>query len=354
MDVEVAQYEALGKELLRRCFAEEEPTDLHRWLSEQLAHLGGGDSSAVLTWPESVVLTENILAEYERLASIPESERLTMRWPWTSWNNLIDPLEEGMLGVITAPDGVGKTIYAESLSEFWAQRKNKVVFVHYELNRKLMMLRRTARWTGLSVRKLKSGQLTTIEKKHIATLHPRLLAWDGYITYLHTPGWTMERTVAELRRLHAEGQCDVVVLDYLEKATPSQRQLKMFGTNMFQREADNVEQLKNFAEITELPTIMIAQMNKQSKGKSMEKTDRTGMRGAGEKSEKANLVVLLKRERILDGYSNTVDVFVDKNTMGATGGFQQVMQPEFFRVGDIFTGNGLPANATLELSHAAN
>lgn len=344
MDVEIVQYEVLAKDLLRRCMAEEAPEDLHRFLSEQVARLGGGDTSAVLTWPDSVELTENILAEYERLATIPESERLSLRWPWTSWNNLIDPLEEGMLGVITAPDGVGKTIYAESLAEYWAQRKNKVVFVHYELNRKLMMLRRVARHTGISVRKLKAGQLNPTEKNDISKMKPRLLAWDGYITYLHTPGWSMERTVSELRRLHAEGQCDVVVLDYLEKATPSQRQLKMFGTNLFQREADNVEQLKNFAEITELPTLMIAQMNKEAKGKSMEKTDRTGMRGAGEKSEKANLVVILKRQRVPDGYSSTVDVLVDKNTMGATGGFQQIMQPEFFRVGDIFTGNGLPAS----------
>lgn len=344
MDVEIAQFEALGKELLRRCFAEEAPEDLHSWLSAQLARMGGGDSNAVLTWPESVALTEHILAEYERLASVPESERLSLRWPWESWNKLIDPLEEGMLGVITAPDGVGKTIYAESLAEYWAQRKNKVVFVHYELNRKLMMLRRTARWAGIPVRKLKGGLLTPIERGHVSEMYPRLLAWDGYITYLHTPGWSMERTISELRRLHAEGECNVVVLDYLEKATPSQRQLKMFGTNGFQREADNVEQLKNFAEITELPTIMIAQMNKDAKSKPMDKTDRTGMRGAGEKSEKANLVVLLKRERVQDSYSNTVDVFVDKNTMGATGGFQQIMQPEYFRVGDIYPDELIQAN----------
>lgn len=345
MDVEIAQYEALGKELLRRCFAEEDPTEMHRWLTETLARLGGGDTSAVLTWPDSIALTEHIISEYERLASIPESQRLSLKWPWESWNKLIDPLEEGMLGVITAPDGVGKTIYAESLAEYWAQRKNKVVFVHYELNRKLMMLRRVARHTGLSVRKLKSGQLTPIERRHVSDLQPRFLAWDGYITYLHTPGWSMEKTVAELRRLHAEGECNVVVLDYLEKATPSQRQLKMFGTNIFQREADNVEQLKNFAEVTELPTIMIAQMNKDAKSKSIDKVDRTGMRGAGEKSEKANLVVLLKRERIQEGYSNTVDVFVDKNTMGATGGFQQIMQPEYFRVGDPFEQVLLPTQA---------
>ena len=145
----------------------------------------------------------------------------------------------------------------------------------------------------------------------------------------------MERTVAELTRLTAEGLCDVVVLDYLEKAAASRRQLQMFGTNGFQREADNVEQLKNFAETTSIPVLMVAQMNKDGKRTSFDQVDRTGIRGAGEKSDKANLVVLLHRERKEEGYSNLVDVLVDKNTMGATGSFQQMMQPEFYRVADI-------------------
>ena len=54
----------------------------------------------------------------------------------------------------------------------------------------------------------------------------------------------MERTCAELRKLHAEGACDVAVIDYLEKAQPSKRQLQAHGTNTWEREADNVEQLK--------------------------------------------------------------------------------------------------------------
>lgn len=338
MNPEIAQYEALGKEILRRCLADEEPADIHKWLTDTLARIGGGDDSAVMTWPQSFDLVDDLLAHYEKLANTPLDQRQVLTWPWQSWNSLIDPLEEGMLGVVTAPDGQGKTMYAESLAEYWAAHKNKVVFVHYELNRKLMMLRRTARHTSITTRQLKSGKLTQAEKELIARMRPRLLSWDGYITYLHTPGWSMERTVAELRRLHSEGECDVVVLDYLEKASASRRQLQMFGSNVWQREADNVEQLKNFAEITEIPTIMIAQMTKDAKTQSFGKVDRTGMRGAGEKSDKANLVILLKRDRTEDGYSNEVDVLVDKNTMGATGTFKQVMQPEYFRIGDIYNG----------------
>ena len=337
MNPDLAQFEAMAKEILRRCMAEDDPTDLRQWITDTLARLGGDVSaSAIMTWAESFDLVDTMVADYETIAATPTGERKVLEFPWLSWRKLIDPLEDGMLGVITAPDGQGKTIYAESIAEYWAEHKNKVVFVHYELNRKLMMLRRTARHTNVLARAIKEGNLTPGQKQLINAVRPRLLSWDGYITYLHTPGWSMEKTTAELGRLHEEGQCDVVVLDYLEKVSASRRQLQLFGSNIYQREADNVEQLKNYAESTGVPVLMVAQMSKAGKSTSFEKMDRTDMRGAGEKSDKANLVVLLSREKVPDGYSNTVDVLIDKNTMGGTGAFRQIMQPEYFRVGDIY------------------
>ena len=205
------------------------------------------------------------MEKYETIAKTPANERKVLDWPWFSWNNLIDPLEDGMLGLITAPDGQGKTIYGESIAEYWAEHKNRVVFVHYELNRKLMMLRRIARHTSISTHNIKAGMLTPFDKDKITDMEPRLKSWDGCITYLHTPGWSMERTTAELTRLQSEGLCDVVVLDYLEKVAASRRQLQMFGSNMYQREADNVEQLKNFCETSGSPVVMIAQMSKEGK-----------------------------------------------------------------------------------------
>ena len=146
----------------------------------------------------------------------------------------------------------------------------------------------------------------------------------------------MERTIAELRSLQADGRCDVAVIDYLEKASPSARQVKLFGSNVWQREADNVEQLKVFAESTDVPVIMVAQMKKSGKDESWQKMDRNDMGGSGDKSNKANLVVLVRRDRDANGsYSNTVHVQIDKNTMGATGAFDQWMQPEYFRLSDI-------------------
>lgn len=334
---ELAPYEALAKEVLRRCFADDDPDELRQWLLDNLARMGGGvdGEQAIMTWPDSFDIYDDILAKRAEFAAMPESERRVLDWKWGSWNAFIDPLEPGLLAVLSAGDGMGKTIYAEELAEHWAQKRNRVVFVHYELNRAIMLDRRTARHTSITRRDLKSGKLTPEQADRVRSVRPRLLAWDGFITYLHTPGWNMSRTIAELRRLRAEGACDVVVLDYLEKTAPSTQQVKLFGSNVYQREADNVEQIKNFAESTETPVMMLTQMSKAGKTSSFDSIDRTGMRGAGEKSEKANIVVLLHREHIDSGYSNTVDVRVDKNTVGATGTFQQYMEPEYFRVADL-------------------
>lgn len=338
-NVELLQYDTLAREIIQRTTSLVEPAEIHAWLLRRLAMLGTGDTDAALSWPDSFDYYEELLAKREAMALLPVEQRRLLDWPWPSWNRIIDPMDMGMLASITAPDGQGKTIVVECLAEHWASRKHNVVFVHYELNRALMMDRRMSRHTSLPVRALRSGMLTDDQWRLVHEVKPRLLSWDGGITYLHTPGWTMEQTTAELRKLHAEGLCDVAVVDYLEKVAPSTRQLKMFGANVWQREADNVEQLKVFAESAEIPVVMVAQMNKAGKGASYGQMDRSDMTGSADKSNKANLVILLKRDREEDGnYSNTVHVQVDKNTMGATGAFDQYMQPEYFRLADIYQG----------------
>lgn len=338
MTANIIAYETYFLEGLRRCAADQDIDTLHHWATSALAGIGGAadDESPLVLWEETFDLYERILEKRAQQAALPEDQRRILDWGWQSWNAYIDPLEPGLLAVISAGDGMGKTMYAEGLAEHWAQRRNKVVFVHFELNRSIMFDRRTSRHTGLTRRELRSGKLTRSQNELIQSARRRLLEWEGNISYLHTPGWDMERTIRELQRLKLDDRCDVVVIDYLEKCSSSDRQQKLFGANVFQREADNVELIKNFAESTETPVLMLAQMSKAGKRTGIGEIDRTGMRGAGEKSEKANIVVLLTRERIEDGYSKLVSVRVDKNTVGRTGNFEQVMEPEYFRVADKY------------------
>lgn len=335
MNVEQVQLSEFFREGMRRMLAEEDEADTLQWARTYLDRLGGGDDNAVLTWPESFDFTDAMVAKFAELAAIPLDQRQVFDWQWAQWNEYIDPLEPGMLAVLTAPDGMGKTIYAEMIAEHWAKKRNRVCYVHYELSKSVMMQRRLARHALVTVRDIRNGTLTRQQQAQIVAVRPMLAEWAGQITYIHAPGWTMERTIEELRKQHAEGACDVVVVDYLEKAAAASRQIKM-RLEWYQREADNVEQLKTFAESAAVPVLMVAQMRKDAKSKDMAQLDRSSMRGAGEKSEKANLVVMLNRKRETDGYSNEVDVLIDKNTMGPSGmQFKQLMRPEYFDVRDL-------------------
>ena len=162
------------------------------------------------------------------------------------------------------------------------------------------------------------------------------------VAFVHTPGWTMEQTTAELRKLHAEGLCDVAVIDYLEKVAPSPRQLKMFGANVWQREADNVEQLKGVCGRAEIPVVMVAQMNKAGKGMSPDRMDRSDMTGSADKSNKANLVVLPSDRALTATGSRQHGTRPggQKTRAGATGAFDQCTQP-----GVLQTDRHLPGAA---------
>ena len=330
-------YLVLAQELMRRVYADVPTDELNDWLHSQLMKLKGGNTeSAIMTWMESFDRYEQILADREAKSKLPASERKELTWAWASWNRMIDPLEPGLLAVLAAGDGMGKTIYCETQAEHWAKQGHRVTFVHFELNRAVMLDRRAARHTGISRRELKGGPFSDDLKTRWLRARRQLEQFDGQVTYLHTPGWSMERLVAELSRQVEEGECDVVVIDYLEKAQASSAQLRLFGANQNQREAHDVEQVKIFAESTKTPTLMLAQMNKAGKATGISNLDRTAMRGAGEKSEKANIVVLLHREHDNEkGYAPLVDVRIDKNTLGPTGVFQQYMDGEHFRVFDL-------------------
>lgn len=332
---EHAKYEAFAKEILRRCMAEEDPEDMHTWMLAVLQRIEKTeDIKDFLFWLETFDYYSKVLAHRLEVASQPEEERKALTWPWSTWNNLIEPLAPGMLAVVSAGDGVGKTIYGECIAEHWAKHHVQVVYVHFELSHAIMLDRRAARHTGLTSRQLRNGMLTPEQMSRLNEANYLMAEWSGGITYVHTPGWTMERTTNALTKLRNEGKCDGVVFDYLEKVAPSKRQLQYFGTNTYQREADNVESLKTFAEQAEIPVLMIAQMTKAGKVTDFKDVDRNAMRGAGEKSEKANLVVLLNRER----GDEKVKVLIDKNTMGPCDSFEQHMEPEYFRVADVYQG----------------
>lgn len=331
---ELEPFLVLAQEIMRRVYADVDSTTLAQWILHQVGRLGTTAGDEVYTpWMPSLAEYDDMITAIRDRAELPADQRREFVWPWPSWNAVLDPLEAGMLAVLAGADGSGKTIYAECIAEHWAAQGSQVVFVHFELNKRVMWHRRASRHTVLDYRTLRNGAVG--HDAELRNAREKLERYTGGVNYLATPGWTMERVMQECQRRHAEGACDVVVIDYLEKAAPSEKQAKLYR-DKWQREADTVETIKIWSESSGVPVLVLSQLSKSGKSQDIETLDRTSIRGAGEKTEKANVVILLHRDKTSTGeYSPEVDVRVDKNTTGRTGNFRQYMDAAHFRVGDI-------------------
>jgi len=335
----------------------QEVTDLHgdgATIDDLFAHVQSaltamtpapGDD-ALLRWQESFAFYDNVLSDRARESDAGPSP---WAWPWSTWQRLLGNLEAGLLCMVAAGDGMGKTAYLENIAEQWARKGGQVAFVHFELNRKVMLDRRTARHARVPMWALQTGKLTEAQRIARSEADVRLAEWTGNLHYLYTPGWSMQQVIRTLEHMCDSDGIEAAVIDYVDKASSTPAQLRQYGANKFAREADDVEQLKVFAERKALRMVTATQITKLAKAGTAGRLSRSDMRGAGEKSEKSNVVVLLHRDRAEGGetdaagklvvepggYSRTVQVRIDKNTLGPTGDFQQMMIAEHFAVTDL-------------------
>lgn len=309
------------------------------------------DRGATLYGWETIEHTHETLLQREVDALDGNLRRFDWPATWATWNKWIRPLRAGLVGVLAAPDGVGKSTYLEWIAEHWAQRGNKTVLVHLEDDHDYKLDRRLARWSTVPLDAIEDGTLTATQRDMIAGAETKIAPWAANLHYTHAPGWSMSEVIKELKKLVDEGECQAVVLDYIDKCEPDRRQLQLYGSNQYLREGDNMNMLKNFAEQAKVPIFTATQGNKSMQDQGKVQT-RQAIDGSGKKSQRAQLVIILTRPIAMAGgiwdgpnkladegdYSPIATLRIDKQNRGATKSFFQVFRGECYRIGDLPEG----------------
>jgi len=261
---------------------------------------------AVLEWEESLSCYLDIQverqAETERRAA---GEVMEIDFPWRALSQAgrIKRLRPGVLAVISAHTGAGKTAFAECCTEHWARRGLKSLFFHFELSHEVMLDRRAARHTDLSMDDLDNG----VHIGRLGAFSDHLAKWAGNITYIHCPGWTASRLAAFAEKRAARTKVDVIVIDYFQKIAYDHS--NRFSLNSAQARGQMVEQCKNLAEVLGVPILLLSQLNRDGR-----------IRDTGELEEKANLVIEIDRARDAETgeYAKVAKFTAMKNTLGRT------------------------------------
>jgi len=279
-------------------------------------------------------------------------------WPWDTWNDRIRPMRAGFLALLGAADGVGKSIYLEQIAEHWAGNDSHVVLVHLEDQLDYKLDRRLSRWARVPFDLIEDGRLDDDQMASVLHAEKRLEAKVAdHLHYYHAPGETMIGILRELEARVREGVCEAIVFDYIDKVKPSREDAQLYGANIWERQAADMERLKAFAEKFGVPILTATQGNKQiHHGKS---PTRDLIQGSMQKSQKSQLVILLHRDRVgkgglvVDGervanegeHSPEISVTVDKQNRGRTGTFKQVVIGKHFMITDPVRPGGLDVPA---------
>lgn len=261
---------------------------------------------AVLEWAESLSWYLDVQVERQAEHERRESGAVTeINFPWRaiSCAGRIKRLRPGMLAVVTAQAGAGKTAFAECCAEHWAKRGLKTLFCHFELSHEVMMDRRAARHTDLSMDDLDIG----VHTSRLGAYSDNLASWAGNITYLHCPGWTASKLTAFTEKWASRHPVDVIVIDYFQKM--AYERSNRFSLNSAQARGQMVEQCKNLAEVLGMPILLLSQLNRDGR-----------IRDTGELEEKANVVLEIDRQRDISTgrYDTLAKITALKNTMGDT------------------------------------
>lgn len=307
-------------------------------------------TSRFLEGADTIKFHEDTLRQRE--AERKDGSQKLFRWPWLSWNACVRALRPTLLGVLSAPDGMGKSAILENIAEHWA-RQFKVVYVTFENDFENMLDRRAARWSGLPLSVIEEENFTPEQWRLYRAGQTRINEFAANLTYYDASGCTIQELVNELSERVANGLCDAVTMDYFGKQDASRTQVKLFGADKNSRWGNDQEQIKTFCVQNKVAWFEATQDNKTGKETAAlgGRKTRNDASGTADLSNKAQLFMTVGR-RLLDNdlysgevklaskgqYSPVMRIRVDKQNRGTSGEFAQLYNGAYYQIIDVPEG----------------
>lgn len=243
---------------------------------------------------------------------LPELDRLT------------GGLQKGELVVIGGRPGTGKTAFMLHLVKNAALDAKQVLLASLEMSARHLGDRLLLGESDIDSHAWKSGK---ISEDDFTQAQEAAEVLSELNIQINDKGFmTVDDFCAQVKLLHAQGQCDIAALDYGQLLTPSHTD--KHNRNREQEVADISRKCKLLAIQLNIPVILLSQLNRQAEGRSNFRPSLGDLRESGAMEQDADVVILLYRP-ILYGImcdpdtnyptQNMGHAIIAKNRNGETG-----------------------------------
>ncbi len=263
---------------------------------------------------------KEILAEsFERLEDFMKNGSGMRGVPtgFTDLDNKLAGMQASNLIVLAARPGIGKTTFALNIASNVAMKAKKGVgFFSLEMSKEELVDRLLVGQADIDAWRLKTGKLSDDDYKRLTEAMGELSEAPIYID--DTPGISILEMRTKARKLKAEKDIQLIVVDYLQLANPGKR----FESRV--QEVSYVSQgLKNLARELKVPVLALSQLSRAVEQRGTKKPQLADLRESGAIEQDADVVMFLyyedENEDLLDTSKRMIKLFMAKHRNGSTG-----------------------------------
>lgn len=250
---------------------------------------------------------------------------------FTELDNMTGGLQPGEATIVAGRSSMGKTSMALSVAQNVALLGKRVAIFSLEMSRRALADRLLCSLARVDLHRYRRRFLHQKEWTQLAEARGKM--FDGLIQIDDSRGLTMLQATAKARRLMSTQPFDLAVFDYLELIDAPKAESEQARVSKIAKAH------KNFALELEIPSIMLAQVNRSPESRTDKRPQMSDLRMSGDIENVADLILLLYREEYYfktEENRGQAELIVAKQRNGPTGTIKLAFLKEWAKFEDLY------------------
>lgn len=255
-------------------------------------------------------IKETLVGSFERLDELQRSGGDIRGVPsgFVDLDSVLAGFQKSNLIILAARPGMGKTAFSLNICHHvTVTAKKKVGIFSLEMSQEELVDRLLVSQADIDAWRLKTGRLDQQDFLKLSDAMGVLA--EAHIFIDDTPGLSIYEMRTRARRLMAEHQIDMLMVDYLQLAHGRTRD------NRVQEVAEISQGLKNIARELRIPVLALSQLSRAIESRGEKTPQLSDLRESGSIEQDADVVMFLYRKD--DDIRESVNLKVAKHRNGA-------------------------------------
>ena len=276
-------------------------------------------------------IKEMLWPTMERIETLQKSGKAITGVPsgFADLDSLTSGFQPSELVVVAARPSMGKTAFCLNIASNASLEGQGVAIFSLEMSKESLVHRMLTAMARVDSQRVRQGTLRDFDFTQLARAAGILQSCPIWID--DTPALTLLEMRSKARRLKAENDIRMVVVDYLQLMRSPEH-----AENRVQEISDISRSLKALARELEIPVVALSQLSRASEQRGGErKPILSDLRDSGAIEQDADLVIFIHRAEYYDREDESkrgmAEIMLSKNRNGPTGDVQLRFSREYTR-----------------------